>query len=166
MFPVCLTDKLFKDTKGKIEPFISASAFAEIEKLQPYAAGNAGADDVLWVFSQLDIIDKHRLLIVTQSKIRPTAFTLVVPSGETFSTDIPSSSWRSAEAGTELLRFDLSKAIRQPGKALVEIATATTVQIEKTGLTCDGMILVAVLRDCIQHAINIVDRFGKLFFGE
>jgi hypothetical protein len=43
---------------------------------------------------------------------------------------------------------------------------AATVQIEGTGLICDGQIVQLTLSDCIQHVTNIVDGFGRLFFGE
>jgi len=166
-FPVYLTPAEFKNAvRGKIAPFISGNALAEIEKLQPYAAANAGADDIIWVLSQLDIIDKHRLLIVTASKFRPTAFTVTAPSGHEFSTEIPSGPWKPSERGTEVLRFDLSKAVTQPGKVNVKVNAARTVQIEKTGLICDGMILQAVLHDSILFVENIVGSFGRLFFSE
>jgi hypothetical protein len=166
-FPVYLTPSEFKNaTRTKIAPFINSTSFAEIEKLQPYITGNDGVDDILWVLSQLDIFDKHRLLIVTKTKVRPVAFKITVPSGETFSQELPPRGWKSSEAGTELIRLDLSKAIRQPGKVGVEIATSMTVQIENTGLICDGMEMMLALRDCVQYVANIIGSFGQMFFSE
>ena len=166
-FPVYLAAAEFRNAiKSKIAPFISGVALAEIEKSEPYAAGIAGADDIIWVFSQLDIIDKHRLLIVTKYKVRPVAFTVTVPRGEQFSTDIPSGPWKSSEAGTELIRFDLSRAIRHPGKIEVSIDAAMTIQIEKTGLICDGMLVQVVLNDCIRLVTDVVNGFAKTFFSE
>lgn len=166
-FPVYLTPKEFKNAvRNKVAPFISASALAEIEKLQPYATGNARESDILWVLSQLDIIDKHRLLIVAVSKFRPTAFCVTVPTGEQFAHEIASDSWKASEDGAEIIRFYLSQPIKQPGKVNVEVKTATTLQIENTGLVCDGMQVEAVLSDCIQHVVNIIDGFGRLFFNE
>ena len=84
-FPVCLKPGEFKNAvRTKVAPFISCTALAEIEKLQPYVTGNAGERDILWALSQLDIIDKHRLLIVTVSKFRATGFSVTVPTGEQF----------------------------------------------------------------------------------
>ena len=166
-FPVCLSPAQFKkSTQGKIAPFISGPALTAIQELQPYLTGNAGRDDILWVLSQLDIFDKHRLLIVTKSKVRPVAFTVTVPSGETFTSDIKSGPWKPTEAGTELIRFDLSNAIRHPGEVQVDLATAMTIQIENTGLICDELHVQAVLSDCIQVVDSIINDFGRRFFGE
>lgn len=165
-FPICLTSEKFRDaTTRKVAPFISGPALTEIEKLQPYATGNAGADDILWVLHQLDIIDKHRLLLVTVSKFRATSFTVTVPTGEQFAHDMPPSNWKPSTGGAEIIRFDFSKAIKQPGKVHVKVKTASNVQIENTGMVCDGMPVEAVVGDCIQHAINIVGTFQEKFFG-
>ena len=105
-FPVCLTPKEFKNaTKGKIAPFVSSAAFAEIERLQPYKTGNK-ENDLLWILSQLDIIDKHRLLIVAETQTRPTAFKITTPEGEPLlAQDIPSSPWKPSKIGAEVIRF-------------------------------------------------------------
>ena len=41
-----------------------------------------------------------------------------------------------------------------------------TIQIEDTGLICDGQILLTILNDCIQYVINVVESFGKMFVSE
>ena len=165
-FPVCLTKKAFDNiSKSKLVPFISPAALAEIEKFQPYSTGDA-EQDVLWVLSKLDIIDKHRLLIVTKSKVRPTRFTFTAPTGHQASAELPEMEWKPADAGTELIRFDLSGTALPAGEMKVNITTAMTVQIENSGLVCDGMIVQAVLADSIQHTVNTIDHFGKVFFSE
>lgn len=165
-FPVCLKPDEFKGiVKRKVAPFISSAALTEIEKLQPYATGNAGDSDIIWVLSQLDIIDKHRLLLVTVTKFRPVFFVVTVPTGEQFAHEISSGDWKPSIDGAEIMRFDLSAAIKQPGKVNVKIKTANTIQIENTGMICDGMPIEAVLSDCIQHTTNIVGTFNKMFFG-
>ncbi len=166
-FPACLTHGEFKNaTRNKIAPFISALALAEIEKLQPYSTGD-GVQDILWVLSQLDIIDKHRLLIVTQCKVRPTGFTVTVPSGEEATCYLPPREWKPSEVGAELIRFDLSQSVLPgPGKVHLKVTTAMTVQIEKTGLVCDGLLIQAILNDSIQYVIDVIDSFGRTFFSE
>ena len=52
------------------------------------------------------------------------------------------------------------------GKVGVEIGTSMTIQIEDTGLICDGQILLTILNDCIQYVINVVESFGKMFVSE
>src|SRR5665213_1563927 len=79
-FPIYLTPQTFGNfADRRVAPFISSSALAEIEKLQPYATGNAGEGDVLWILSQLDIIDKHRVLVVLAQLFRPVHASVKVP---------------------------------------------------------------------------------------
>ncbi len=164
-FPVCLTPGEFKNAvRHKVAPFISAMALAEIEKLQPYATKD-GESDIIWVLSQLDIIDKHRLLIVTASRFKPTGFSIKVPTGEKFSHEINSVNWKPSEDGAEVLRFDLSNAIKKPGEVNVKVETSISIHISNTGLACDGMAICPVVGDCIQHVINIVDGFERAFFA-
>jgi hypothetical protein len=134
-FPVCLKTSEFKNAvRGKVAPFISGPALTEIEKLQPYAAGNDGESDIIWVLSQLDIIDKHRLLIVTVSKFKTTRFSVKVPTGEEFSHEVTSDDWKASEDGAEIMRFDLSNVINKTGEVNVKVNTARTIQIENTGI--------------------------------
>jgi hypothetical protein len=84
-FPVCLSPSDFQTIVARrVAPFISNTAVDEIEKLQPYAHGNAGRHDALYVLATLDNIDKHRLLIVTVAKFRPIAFCITLPNGDQF----------------------------------------------------------------------------------
>jgi hypothetical protein len=167
MFPVYLTAKKFHNfTDRYVTPFISATALAEIEKLQPYAAGNAGRDDILWVLSQLDIIDKHRLIVVLAQQFRPIHVTATVPTREMFDFDIPNGKWKPLEDGAEIIRFDLSNAIRKPGKVNVRFQTAKTIKLSNTGLVCDEFDLDLVLSDCRTVVSNIINSFGNMFFGE
>jgi hypothetical protein len=169
-FPVCLSAGALKKTvQHRIAPFISSAALAEIEKRQPYALGNAGRDDVLYVLAQLDNIDKHRLLIVTASKFRPVAFCVTLPNGDRFGHEIThekAREWKATRDGAEIIRFDLSEVITEPGGVNVKLHTVAAVQIERTGLICDGYVVQHILSDCIQHVTNIVDEFGRMFFGE
>jgi hypothetical protein len=164
-FPICLTPKEFKNaTKGKIAPFVSKTAFTEIERLQPYKTGD-NEKDVLWILSQLDIIDKHRLLIVAETQARPTAFKITTPDGRAlFAHDTPNSPWKPSKVGAEVIRFSFSGSVPSPTEMKVEVRTAKTVQIQQTGLVCDGMILLEVLRDCVNYTGMTLNHFGQLFF--
>jgi hypothetical protein len=165
-FPICLTPKEFKNaTKGKIARFVNTRAFEEIERLQPYKTGKK-ENDLLWILSQLDIIDKHRLLIVAEAQTRPTAFKISAPDGTPLlAHDISNSSWKPSKVGAEVIRFGLSGSVQSPTVMKVEVSTAKTVQIQQTGLVCDGTILLEVLRDCLNHAGLILNYFAQLFFG-
>jgi hypothetical protein len=166
-FPVCLTRKEFKNSvKGNVRPFISRVALTEIEKCQPYKTTNLPDTDIIWQLSQLDIIDKHRVLIVVLQQFRPIGFELTVPTGDKFSHAVTESDWKPSKDGAEIVRFDLSHAITRPGKVNVKVQTAATVQFSNTGLVCDGRIVEHVLQQCGTAVESIVNTFGKRFFGE
>jgi hypothetical protein len=167
-FPVFLTDKDFQGfIKKKVAPFIDRKALAEIEKLQPYQSGNAHEADILWVLSQLDIIDKHRLLVVIARYLTPTGFTIVTPTGDVFDESLPRTDWKPMEDGTEILRFDLSGAIKTPGKVQVKLQLAAMVSLKDTGLSiCDGREIRSILSTCTKAVTNIAEDFGIMFFGE
>jgi hypothetical protein len=165
-FPVCLSAADFQNaTVRKVAPYISGNALTEIEKLQPYSTGD-GVQDILWVLSQLDIIDKHRLLIVAKHKMRARSFRVAAESGQVFAHTLPPDNpWKSSENGAEIIRFQIT-GLQTYTKMRVQVDTEGTIQIEQTGLICDGQNLLLVLRDCINYASSIVDAFGQMFFGE
>jgi hypothetical protein len=166
-FPVCLCDTDFKSkTVRKVAPYICSKALTKIEELQPYSTGDK-EKDILWVLSQLDNIDKHRLLIVANHKVRVRSFSATLGDGKPLLIDIPPEApWRSAENGAEILRFRLTPKPPTPMKMYVEMSTEGTIQIEQTGLNCDGANLSLVLRDSIEYVGGIINKFGQKFFGE
>jgi len=168
-FPVFLTETDFQRfIKNKVAPFIDGKALAAIKDLQPYQTGNVHEADILWVLSQLDIIDKHRLLVVIARHLRPTGFNIVSPTGDAFDVAFPKKSdWKPMEDGTEILRFDLSGALRTPGKVQVKLQMAAMVSLKDTGLSiCDGREVRSILSTCRRAVTNIVEDFGIMFFGE
>jgi hypothetical protein len=166
-FPVYLTSGEFNSfVRRKVAPFISTASLAEIEDFQPYKRTNMPETDILWLLSQLDIIDKHRLLVVVLRKFKPVSFEIKLPDGKAFSHPIDDSEWKPSEDGIEILRFDFSGTDAGVGLVTVNVTTATTVQFADTGLACDGWILEEVLDQagaCVKH---IVSAFGSQFFGE
>jgi hypothetical protein len=167
-FPVFLTDKDFQRfIKEKVAPFIDGKALAAIQKLQPYQTGNVPEADILWVLSQLDIIDKHRLLVVVDRHLRPTGFTVTTPTGEVFDQVLPETAWKPMEDRAEFLRFDLSRAIKAPGKMQVALQMAAMVSLKDTGLSiCEGREVRSILSTCTRTVCNVVKDFGVAFFGE
>jgi|GEM_PF-4656055 len=164
-FPIFLTpDEFKKRTKKHVEPFISAAAFTAIEALQPYKTGDMDKD-ILWIISQLDIIDKHRLLVVVAQHAKPINLRVTVPTGETFESPIEGE-WKRVESKAELLRVDLSRAIRTPGNVQVNLDSAKSIQIVDSGLDCDGRDLGRVISDCMTVVSTVVNDFGKDYFGE
>jgi hypothetical protein len=166
-FPIFLSDPQFENfTKRKVAPFIDRQALADIKELQPYQTGNLGDENVLWVLSQLDIVDKHRLLVVIARQLRPTSFKIEVPSGESFEHRLPRSDWKPLEGGAEIIRFDLSGVLKAQGKVRVNLDTAAMAYLKDTGLFCDGREIRSVLTTFRKAITNIVDDIGRLFFGE
>jgi hypothetical protein len=167
-FPIYLTAKSFKNfVDSRVAPFIERNALTEIERLQPYARGNAGEQDIIWVLSQLDIIDKHRLLVVAVHMFRPFRIA-VTGNAPLVMRDFAQEDWKAAKDGAEIVTFDMSQALSSPtpSEMHVDIITASTVQIVNTGLVCDGMPVQQVLSDSMAFVTSIVDGFGAKFFGE
>jgi hypothetical protein len=164
-FPIYLTDAEFWNfSKKRVAPFIDAEALTEIENLQPYKTGNGGEGNLLWVLHQLDIIDKHRLIVVIARQMRPTSFTVEVPTGETFAHTLAESQWTPMEDGTEILRVDLSEVIQTPGRVHVEIQYASMVYVKETGLFCDGNEIQGLLQQCHDFVRQVVEGFEVEFF--
>jgi hypothetical protein len=161
-FPVCLTAEKFKEaTDRKVAPHISGDALTEIERLQPYSTGD-GENDILWVLSKLDIIDKHRLLLVAKDKVRVRGIDVTTRDGQKFARhDFVESPWKSPENGAELIRFKFPQPMPEMH---VKVDTEGTIQLEQSGLICDGRNLMIVLRDSIEYVGWIVSRFHDLFF--
>jgi len=166
-FPIYLTkDDFDRRVKKLVKPFISDAALAEIENSQPYTAYDVPDTADIWVLHQLDIIDKHRLLIVAGQRCAVTEFTVTVPTGERFHQVIAEPKWKPMKDGTEIIRFDLFHAISAPGKVRVQIDMVKSVQFADTGLACDGVLVQDALTQCIGIVSATVRDFGKEFFGE
>jgi hypothetical protein len=83
---------------------ISAPAFTLIEELQPYKAADRGKRpiaDVLWTVHKLDIIDKHRIMLVVGKKFRATDLTYTLDDAPPVPVEVDGS-WRPLEDGTPL----------------------------------------------------------------
>jgi hypothetical protein len=166
-FPIYLKKAEFdRRVENLVKPFISAAAFAEIEKSQPYSAYDIPEESDIWILSQLDIIDKHRLLIIAGQKFAPTSFIVNIPNGEQVHEVIPDPKWKPMEDGVEIIRFDLSKMPNPPNKMNVHIQMVATVQFVDTGLACDGTLVQDALRQCLGIVSAIVRDFGIVFFSE
>jgi len=164
-FPIYLKSKAFKNVvDDKVAPFISSAALAEIEALQPYNTSDPPEFDPLWRLSQLDNIDKHRLLIVVGQEVRLDAFEVTTSAGQRIKQSVPDSKWKPSIEGTELLRLDFSAG--SPTEVNVKIQTATTVKFANTAVFCDGRIVEDMLQECGTAVEVVIDAFGKLFFAE
>lgn len=113
-FPIFAVDT--PDNRKRIERWIrhvSPAAQAEIKALQPYQRRPTDAfGDLLWLLSELDNIDKHRLLLVARPHFRKMLLSFTI-DGDTRSvivSDRPE--WQPLKFGTEPLRFRMSPGIR------------------------------------------------------
>lgn len=164
-FPIYLKPNVFKNVvNDKVAPFISSTALTEIEALQPYNATDPPELDPLWVLSQLDNFDKHRLLVVVAQEVRLDSFEVSTSAGQRIKQSVPDSEWHSAVEGAELLRFDFSTG--SPVAVNVKIKTATTVKFANVGALWDGWIVEDVLDQTGGVVESVVDSFGKKFFSE
>ncbi|HEY3704327.1 MAG TPA: hypothetical protein VGL22_04650 [Terracidiphilus sp.] len=171
MFPVCLTKEgngFDSIVKRKVAPFVSSAALAELERCQPYKAYDVPEESDIWVLHKLDIIDKHRLLIIAREHYAVTWFRVTLPNGSVSEKAIPDPKWKPFEGGADIIRFDLSSAIPtpSPGEVKVEMQAAKSVQFADTGLACDGMFVQDALTHCLGLVKAIVRDFGAQFFGE
>jgi len=165
-FPVYLNPKQFNNfVRDHVRPFISSTALAQIENLQPYATGNHGDKDILWVLSQLDVIDKHRLLIVVEQSTTMESHSIT----SNFPVRISENDfgkWKPMVGGTKLMTIDVSAGAKGPGKMKMEISSANRICLADTGMDCDDFPVQMVLSNSILFVQSIVATFGIKFFGE
>jgi hypothetical protein len=109
-FPICIC-KSDLDKAERCSRLLHQDAFTEIKNLQPYkTAALSGLDpelDILWIIHKLDIIDKHRLLVVVGKYFR--AVDMSYAFNDAYPTEVPvNSDWKPLEAGAEVGRIDYS----------------------------------------------------------
>jgi hypothetical protein len=112
--------------------------------------------------SELDIIDKHRVLVVVSQKVKLSHIEGTM-GFQRIVTDAMSN-WKTREDGTELFTVEFSSG--EPTKMDMKVETAMTVQFADTGLACDGGIVQDVIHGCGGFVEKIIDDFGHRFFGE
>ena len=166
-FPICLREADFNDRPKKlVEPYVSDAAFTEIRKSQPYTAYEVPEEADIWVLHKLDIVDKHRLLIVAGEQFAVTEFTLTFPNHAPWHQVIAEPKWKPMEDGAEVLRFEIPADLYAPGKVHMQMNAIRSVQIINTGLACDGLPVKTVLDQLGGIVAAIVRDFGEKFFGE
>jgi hypothetical protein len=166
-FPICLTQEDFESrVKKLVKPFISDKALAEIKRSQPYSAYDVPEGSDIWVLHKLDIIDKHRLLLVAKQQYALTHFRVTVPTGESFEKVFTETKWKPMEDGAEIIRFDFSRAIKAPGKVHVQMQAVSTVQFVETDSACDGLVVDDAINQITAMVKATVRDFGVMFFGE
>ena len=169
-FPVCICKPDFKRADKKLEHLVSAEALAVIEQLQPYQAAERGKRpiaDVLWTVHKLNIIDKHRTVLVVGKKFRATDVTYTLDDAAPVSVEVEAS-WRPLEDGTEIASIDLSKVTFKQGAENVmhmQGGTEAQVIIDETGCGCDGLEVGKVMLACERHVSDIIEIVDSKFFS-
>lgn len=170
-FPICICKPDFVKFRKMAEHLIAPNAFTCIEELQPYKSayvtGTEPAKTSLWIIHQLDIIDKHRILVVVGKHFRTTDIACSFNDGEFVSIPVDTS-WRPLEEGAQVAEIDISLFSPAPtdkDKMRVQGGTQVQVLVNETGCACDGVEVGAVLKSCIRHVRDIADLFEQQFFS-
>ena len=170
-FPICICKPEFKKAEKRLKHLISAAAFARIEGLQPYHATDEGkrpASAFLWAIHHLDIIDKHRILLIVGKKFRTIDLRYSVNEGPFISVGVDQS-WRPMEDGTEVASIDmtpLAAGAKPEDKMRMQGGgTEAQVFIDETGCGCDGIEVVSAMSACIDRVSEIIEIFASEFFS-
>jgi hypothetical protein len=168
-FPICLTGAEFDGrVKKLVKPFISDSALTEIKQSQPYSAYDPPAEGTdIWLLHKMDIIDKHRLLIVAGYQMAVSGFVITVPTKQDFHKIIAEPHWKPVKDGAEVIRFDLTDVLAAtPGEVHVQVDAMASVLFTNTGLACDGLMVQDSLAQFFGLVWATIGDFGAKFFGE
>ncbi len=168
-FPICIDEQSFARGRWKAELYIHPAAFAFVEELQPYKAANLAGkraeSSYLWTVSELDIIDKHRMLITAEESFRLTGVSYGV--NDVLRTNVPIDiDWRAHIVGTPVTNIDYSSfKLKDEDKMHANAQMEVQVFFHDTGTGCDGLQLQAALRPCIRYVSDIVELFNAQFFN-
>lgn len=150
-----------------LKPFISSAALAEVENCQPYNTLNGVPNQAaIWVLHKLDIIDKHRLLLVARDEFAVKQFWFSAEDLLSQHFVLPDLQWKPMEDGAEIIRFRITGGPPRQTKVNVKIEATRSVQFMNTGLCCDGMPIASVLHQLGTAVEAIIRDFGRDFFGE
>ena len=167
-FPICIGKPDFAKAEKMVKPLISPEAFTDIEALQPYKTANISGkqptSSTLWIISRLDILDKHRMLVVVGKFFRTIDLCYALNTGDPVKVDVDDT-WRPLEDGARIASIDLTKLSLGPeDKMRAQGGTEVQVFISETGCGCDGLEVGIALVPCIQYVSNLVDLFEAKFF--
>jgi hypothetical protein len=169
-FPICLREtgpNGFNDrVRTSLKPFVSAAALAEIENSQPYRAYSVPNEADIWVLHKLDIIDKHRLLLVARDQFLVRQFWFTATGKEPEQVILPDPKWKPMEEGAEIIRFRAVGGVPYEVKFEAKIEAVRTVQFVNTGLACDLLPVGDVINQVMGITKATVRDFGRNFFGE
>ena len=125
-FPICRILEKYKKAIGrrKIEG-VSATAAAHIESLQPYHRGPAYATSPLWIVHDLDITDKHRLLVMVVASVSVERLSVIEGKPEHVTIDKWPSTTRATVPGAEVISLTIQPSgfgVKVKGEFRAQIA--------------------------------------------
>jgi len=157
-FPVF--DVQSKDSKkrfeSKVQPFVLPDALQAIERLQPYEPANGPvAENPLWLIHRLNVIDKHRHIVVAAKRIRIR--TVLMSDGEIEQRgEVPNARWHRMEAGAGLAKYRIIGADR---KVSIKPEPEMEIVFEQTGTHVDDRRALPHLHGWIEAVRKVVADF-------
>jgi hypothetical protein len=147
--------------------FVSPEAQTEIEGLQPYKRRPQDpTSDLLWLLSELDNIDKHRLLLVTRPHFTQLRLGVTIDEHTQTVTVSNHPAWTPLKFGTEPLRFRFvvpHDATKPKTEVAVKAEPVVGVVFQQTGLRCDGWRVSVTVNEMIADVNSIVGKFERFF---
>lgn len=158
-FPIFVEDT--KSARRRFEGWTNAlakGAQAEIDALQPFRRRpDAPTSDPLWMLSELDNIDKHRVLLIASPKLADARLEVTM-GGETRTFTLSSRpEWTPLKL--DAMRFRITATGPQNAEVNVKADTSVGVVFAGTGLNCDGKEIFPTVREMIADVKAIVERF-------
>jgi hypothetical protein len=169
-FPVCIAEPDLGKALKLVAPYVHPNAWTLIKELQPYKAANIPGKDLaqnyLWIISQLDIIDKHRMLVVTDKSYRASSVSYSINDAEPVSIEA-TDTWKPLKDGAKLASFDISGLpFGAEDKMRMNVQTEFQIRFKETGCGCEGLIVEEVMRACINRTHTVATLFdGQIFNG-
>lgn len=168
-FPIFDSDK--DNAEGRINKRLKLMAQEPadvIRSMQPYKRAQADptlnvVEDPLWILFELDVIDKHRMVLITEEHVAPNKLTVSSPEEGTDVIPIEERMWHAAEDGAKVLEVTLG--INEVPKPNVNfhLGLTSNVKFAETGLWCDGKSVDVLLGKLIMFVekgvIGRLERF-------
>jgi hypothetical protein len=171
VFPVCLTHREFLKSTKRFKNLVSPSALTALEWAQPYYAAKVrnlpAENNVLWIISKLDNIDKHRILVIIEEAGTITNVTVTSEDGWISKPPIQRDVWVPIEDRVELASVDFSGVdFEGQEKVNMDVHASVDVFLNEPELGLGAMKLRIILSMCVRYTEIVVDSFGTDFFGE
>ena len=152
-FPIAVTEGWFRKRGGGKLKGIHPAAFAEIERLQPFARtdGKDPAKHMLAVIHELDIIDKHQFVHV--AAVVPEGHGYYLPQSAVDAGCVVRFHLRPLENGTPIMEF----IFKRPHPEKVKVDDSATVQVLILETETTPYLPISDLMRAWQLIVNMVN---------